>query len=137
MAELDEEQGWIQKSQQGDQEAFEALVRRHQRMIQALTYRMTGSLADADDLAQETFIHAYRQLGGYRGEAKFSSWLNRIAINLSLNWKKSRERRENLHSDWGEHQEATAPDHGRARMVQEALLKLKPKQRAALVLTVY
>jgi RNA polymerase sigma-70 factor (ECF subfamily) len=137
MAELDEEQVWIHKSQHGDHEAFAALIRRHQRMIHALTYRMTGSLADADDLAQETFIHAFRQLGGYRAEARFSSWLYRIAVNLCLNWRKSRERREHLHASWGQTQETAGQDRRQAGMVQDALMKLKPKQRAAVVLTVY
>ena len=87
MAGNDDQQAWIARSQQGDHEAFAALVQCHQRMIHSLTFRMTGSLADAEDLAQETFIQAFRQLGAYRGEAKFSSWLYRIAINRCLNWK--------------------------------------------------
>ena len=69
----------------GDPAAFETLVRNHQRMIHSLTYRMTGSPADAEDLAQETFVRAYEQLAGYHGSAKFSTWLYRIAINLCFN----------------------------------------------------
>src|SRR5664279_4543843 len=69
----------IVQSQNGDQGAFEALIREHQRMIHSLCYRMSGSLADAEDLAQETFIHAYQHLDGFRAEARFSSWLYRIA----------------------------------------------------------
>jgi len=61
MAELGEEHEWIRQSQQGDHAAFEALITRHQRMIHSLTFRMTGSLAEAEDLAQETFIQAFRQ----------------------------------------------------------------------------
>ena len=138
MADLDEEQGWIRKSQHGDHEAFESLIKRHQRMIHALTYRMTGSLADAEDLAQEVFIRAFRQLDSYRAEARFSTWLYRIAVNLCLNWKESRQRQQVLHTEWAEARETGSPtDDGRARLIQEALMKLKPKQRAALVLTVY
>ena len=55
---------------------------------------MTGSATDAEDLAQDTFIRAYRQLHSYRGESKFSSWLYRIGINTCLNWQKSRQRRD-------------------------------------------
>jgi RNA polymerase sigma-70 factor (ECF subfamily) len=138
MAELDEEKAWIGRSRQGDHEAFEALVKSHQDMIHALTYRMTGSLDDAEDLAQETFIQAFRQLNGFRGESKFSSWLYRIGINLCLNWQKGRERRRRAHEEYGRNLEVTgSPDGRRAQQIQEALMQLKPKQRAAIVLTTY
>jgi len=78
----DDEQGEIRRSLQGDHEAFESLVRRYQRMIYALTYRMTGSAADAEDLTQEVFIRAHHELAGFRAEAKFSSWLYRIAVRV-------------------------------------------------------
>jgi RNA polymerase sigma-70 factor (ECF subfamily) len=99
---------------------------------------MTGSLADAEDLAQETFIQAYRQLPSFRGDSKFSSWLYRIAVNLALNWQKSRARRQQLLDNWASMQE-TAPTVAdpRSHKIQEALLKLNPKQRAAVVLTIY
>jgi RNA polymerase sigma-70 factor (ECF subfamily) len=139
MAELDEEQEWIRKSRQGDHTAFEALIMCHQRMIHSLAYRMTGSLADAEDLAQETFIHAFRQLDTYRGDAKFSSWLYRIAMNLCLNWKKREARQREIISSWGEQENISSDSGGVARLqqIQDALLKLSPKQRAAVVLTTY
>jgi RNA polymerase sigma-70 factor, ECF subfamily len=138
MAELDEEQQWVCRSRQGDHEAFEALIKRHQRMIHALAFRMTGSLADAEDLAQEVFIQAFRQLDSYRAEARFSSWLYRIAINLCLNWQARRARQQRLHDEWGQSlQNADAPSDRRAQLVQIALMKLHPKQRAAIALTVY
>jgi RNA polymerase sigma-70 factor (ECF subfamily) len=138
MASLEDEKQWVFRSQQGDHEAFESLIKRYQQMIDSLAFRMTGSMADAEDLAQETFIQAFRQLDGYRGEARFSSWLYRIAMNLCLNWRTRRQRREKLHSDWSEHQETSAPiEDKRTRLVQDALMKLNPKQRAAVVLTTY
>ncbi len=95
-------------------------------------------MADAEDLAQDVFIQAFRQLAAYRAEAKFSSWLYRIAVNQCLNWKKRQERRERLHTDWGWHQEtAGGPDGRRMQQVQDALMKLNPKQRAAVILTTY
>ena len=80
-----EELPWVARSRQGDHEAFENLIRSHQRMIHSPTFRMTGSLANAEDLAQEAFIQAYQQLDSYRSEARFSSWLYRIAVNRCLN----------------------------------------------------
>lgn len=134
----DEEAGWVERSQQGDPEAFERLIEQYQHMIHALTYRMTGSLSDAEDLAQETFIHAFRQIDGFRAEARVSSWLYRIAVNLCLNWRKGTQRREQAHNDLAQQAPAhEAPADPRAPRVQEALLKLSPKQRAAVVLTTY
>ena len=109
MADLDDEREWIRRSRDGDRDAFELLIKRHQQMIDSLAYRMTGSLTDAEDMTQEAFIQAFRQLDGYRGEARFSSWLYRIAMNLGLNWQSRRRRREKLHSDWSEHQDTAAP----------------------------
>lgn len=137
MPERDDEQEWIRKCVEGDGEAYEQLVMRYQRMIHALTYRMTGSLSDSEDLAQETFIRAFRQIGSFRGDASFSSWLYRIAINTCLNWKKAGQRREVMHQELTASENEPATDHVLAERVQEALLALNPKQRAAIVLTTY
>ena len=138
MEQRDEELGWVRKSRQGDLAAFEELIHRYQQMIHALTYRMTGSTADADDLAQEIFIQAFRKLDSFRGDAKFSTWLYRIGINTCLNWKKSQQRRSQLHEEWARqsHDEGNPGDDLGAR-VQEALLQLPPKQRAAVIQTTY
>jgi RNA polymerase sigma-70 factor, ECF subfamily len=137
----DEEQSWIARSRNGDQQAFEALVQRYQKMIFALAYRMTGSLAEAEDLAQDTFVAAFQQLDSFRGESKFSSWLYRIATNRCLNWRQREARRERAYESWGREREvasAAAPHtEALAVHVQQALLKLDEKQRAAVVLTAY
>ena len=157
MADADTE--WVLRSQQGDTTAFEELVRQHQRMVHALTYRMTGSSADAEDLAQETFLRAYDQIGSFRGTAKFSTWLYRIAVNTCLNWRQSEQRRFELHVNCASEMlarhanennslnaAANGPSHGGlngkstgepVNDVQAALLKLPTKQRAAIVLTIY
>ena len=138
MVEVDNEREEVSASQAGDHAAFEALVRRHQRMIHALTYRMTGSPADVEDLAQEAFIQAWEQIGSFRAEAKFSSWLYRIAVNLCLNWRKGEARRAQVLQNWDVPQETGDSNHpARALLIQEALLKLPPKQRAAIILTTY
>ena len=132
-----EEADWIRQSQAGDPQAFEALVNRYQQMIHALTYRMTGSVSDAEDLAQETFIRAYRQLRAYRGESKFSSWLYRIGINTCLNWQRSRQRRTELHAEFARQDTSPGNVDEITAKVQAALLQLPDKQRAAIILTVY
>jgi RNA polymerase sigma-70 factor, ECF subfamily len=137
----DEEQSWIARSRKGDQQAFEALVLRYQKMIFALAYRMTGTQADAEDLTQESFIAAFHQLDSFRGESKFSSWVYRIATNRCLNWRQRDVRRECAHKHWGREREllSTPEPHGDnlSARVQQALLKLDGKQRAAIVLTTY
>ena len=144
MGDTDEENIWVLQSRDGDPAAFEALIRMHQRMIHSLTFRMTGSLADAEDLAQEAFIRAYRQLDSYRGTARFSSWLYRIAVNVCLNWRQRETRREQVHASWAESNDALRPEpessageDALGQEVQSALMQLPAKQRAAIVLTVY
>jgi RNA polymerase sigma-70 factor, ECF subfamily len=132
----------VLQSQNGDPAAFEALIRNHQHMIHSLTYRMTGSLADAEDLAQETFIRAYERIGEFRGASRFSTWLYRIAVNTCLNWRQSEARRFQLQCRAAEEiaaQQAGGGDSttGEVNEVQAALLELPAKQRAAIVLTVY
>jgi RNA polymerase sigma-70 factor (ECF subfamily) len=135
----DDEQALIDASCRGDADAFARLVARYQRMIHALTYRMSGSETDASDLAQETFVQAWRRLATFRREARFSSWLYRIAVNLCLNWKARQAREALFREEWSN--AAVVADSGgadrRAAQVREALLKLPAKQRAAVVLTVY
>ena len=139
MADADAE--LVTRSQTGDPVAFEELVRQHQRMIHALTFRMTGSLTDAEDLAQETFLRAYEQVGGFRGSAKFSTWLYRIAVNTCLNWRQSEARRNQLHTSAAEEfsvqQDGKNSSSPQVNEVQAALPKLPAKQRAAIVLTIY
>ena len=142
MGDTDDEKIWVAQSREGDHAAFDALIRKHQQMIHTLTFRMTGSLADCKDLAQETFVRAYRQLDSYHGTAKFSSWLYRIAVNACLDWRRQEQRREQLHRHWSE---SSLPSESGAgidtdelsQTVQAALMKLPAKQRAAIVLTVY
>src|ERR687897_3944207 len=90
MASTDEE--LVAKSQGGDLDSFNQLVVRWERPIYALAYRVIGREEDARDVAQETFLRAFRGLNGFKGQAKFSSWLYRITLNLcrDLIWKERR-----------------------------------------------
>jgi RNA polymerase sigma-70 factor (ECF subfamily) len=75
----------------GDRDAFRVVVERHSRSLFRLAYRMTGNEQDAEDVVQETFLRAYRQLNRFESRSSFSTWLYRIAVNCSLD--SSRKRR--------------------------------------------
>lgn len=142
MAGSDHESKLIAQSLAGDPEAYAALVQQHQQMIRAVTFRMTGSPEDAEELAQDAFLRAYRQLGTFNGTSRFSTWLCKIAINLSLDWRRCEIRRDTNHAKWTaelvseNNSDGGFPDEP-SRRVQEALNRLPAKQRAAIVLTIY
>ena len=77
------EQAVVERARSGDGEAFRELVERHSRPLFRLAYRMTGSESDAEDVVQETFLKAYRQLARFDGRASFGTWLHRIAANCA------------------------------------------------------
>jgi RNA polymerase sigma-70 factor, ECF subfamily len=142
MAGSEAESKLIEQTRSGDTEAYAALVHQHQTMVRAVTFRMTGSLDDAEELAQDAFLRAYQQLSSFNGDAKFSTWLCRIAINLSLDWRRRESRREAVHKGWAndalvENGSLDEFPDELSRRVQAALDRLPAKQRAAIVLTVY
>ena len=83
----------VRRVQQGDTAAFDLLVRRYQHRILALVGRYVGDWAEAQDVAQEAFIRAYRAIGGFRGDAQFYTWLHRISINTAKNHLVAMKRR--------------------------------------------
>jgi RNA polymerase sigma-70 factor (ECF subfamily) len=85
----------VERALGGDAEAFGELVRRWERRIFALSYGMLGREEDARDATQETFLAAFRSLRGFRGEAKVSSWLHRIAVNQCI----TRQRRAKVRNE--------------------------------------
>ena len=76
----------VARARGGDVESFNQLILRWERPIYALAYRVIGREEDARDVCQETFLRAFRALPGFKGQAKFSSWLYRIALNLCHDW---------------------------------------------------
>jgi RNA polymerase sigma-70 factor (ECF subfamily) len=83
----------------GDGDAYRALVERHSRSVFRLAYRMTGNEQDAEDVVQETFLRAYKQLHRYEARASFGTWLYRIASNYSLDLVRSRKRHPQMAMD--------------------------------------
>jgi len=127
----------------GRREAFDQIVVRHRRAVYRLCYRFVGNHEDATDLAQESFLKAYRALGSFKGDSAFGTWLHRIAVNLSLNAVATRARRAET-SEGRAAPVASGPDQmslvlreERAAQVRAAIGRLAPRQRATLVLRVY
>ena len=148
MTSTDEE--LVARSVGGDADSFNELVLRWERPIYALAYRTIGREEDARDVCQETFLRAFRALPGFRGHAKFSSWLYRIALNLCRDWLR-RERRAAVVQapddvDVMDLAAAAQPagsiedlvaQHDRVRAVERAMAVLSEEQRTAIVLKEY
>ena len=116
-----------------DRHAFAQLVRRHQSNVRSLLRRLTGGdLARADDLAQESFLRAYRGLSGFRGGARFSSWLYRIAYNVFLSDPVRPGRGERSGGEEGDRPAGSAMLR---HDLDQALLALGPVERLAVVLS--
>lgn len=135
----------------GDGESFDELLRRHRMPLLNYFYRMLRDHALAEDLAQEVFLSVYKARDRYEPDAKFTTWLYRIATNLALNAIRDRRGKWNQadeHEDEGEPQEARFVDSrptveqqlmqsDRGRLVREAVEALPENQRAAVILHKY
>ena len=83
----------VRRAKQGDLLAYDELVRRYQERVYATVYHMTANHDDANDLAQESFIKAYRALKSFKGDSTFFTWVYRIAVNKTINFLKQRKKR--------------------------------------------
>src|SRR5512137_922955 len=81
-------------AQAGDEPAFRRLVERHSRAVFQLAFRMTGSEPDAEDVVQDTFLKAYRELRRFEARSSFGTWLHRIAVNCSYDLLRKRPRQQ-------------------------------------------
>lgn len=148
MSSTDEE--LVARSMRGDRDSFNQLVLRWERPIYALAYRTIGREEDARDVCQETFLRAFRALPAFRGQAKFSSWLYRIALNLCRDWVR-RQRRAPVtqlaeDADPLELAAAGGPSEtiedlvarrDLTRIVEQVMARLPEEQRTAIVLKEY
>jgi len=127
--------------QRGEREAFDRLVQRYQREVYRLCYRYVNNHHDANDLAQDVFLKAYRAVGRFRGDSSFSTWLFRIAVNTCLNFRAARRpQSEELPEGLADRSLGVADrleSAERSRQVREAVAELPEKQRATLILKVY
>src|SRR5262252_543636 len=91
-----EEQDLVKRARRGDLGAYDELVQRYQQRIYATVYHMTANHEDANDLAQEAFIKAYRALRSFKGDSSFFTWVYRIAVNKTINFLKQRRKRTQM-----------------------------------------
>jgi RNA polymerase sigma-70 factor (ECF subfamily) len=140
----------VARSAQGDLDSFNQLVVRWERPIYALAYRVIGREEDARDVCQETFLRAFRALGGFKGQAKFSSWLYRIALNLCRDWIRRQKRGTFIQTPEGIDVQDLAAERGptesiedlvsrreMSRAVARAMAALPEDQRTAIILKEY
>src|SRR4026209_1099553 len=148
MASTDEE--LVAQSQGGDLDSFNQLIRRWERPIYALAYRTIGREDEARDVCQETFLRAFRALPGFKGEAKFSSWLYRIALNLCRDWIRRQRRAPVVQMPEGVEPSELAAERGTVESieelvgrrqlsagVEEAMTLVPEEQRTAIILKEY
>lgn len=148
MALTDEE--LVARSIEGDQDCFNQLIVRWQRPIYGLAYRVIGREEDARDIVQETFLRAFRALPGFKGEAKFSSWLYRIALNLCRDWIRRQKRTPIVSAPEGIDIIELAAEQGPVESIEtlvarkqlsetvaEAMQHLPEEQRTAIILKEY
>lgn len=125
-------------SRDGEREAFAVLVGRHQHAVYNLAYRMTGNAAEADDVAQEAFIRAYRKLVQFRPDGSFRNWVLGIGANLARNRFRQRTRREAAEQGHVEIAElesgAGGVDSDRREALDRALMALPETTRVPVVL---
>jgi RNA polymerase sigma-70 factor (ECF subfamily) len=140
----------LARARQGDSDAFRALVEQHSRSVFRLAFRMTGNEQDAEDVVQESFLRAYRQLGRFESRANFGTWLYRIVSNCSVDLMRSKQARHDQvrgdSIDEGAMELPAVDVPGPERMaqsaeidrrVQDALRELSPLERAAFTLRHY
>ena len=142
-----QEQQWIDAARQGDQDAFEALVRLYEKRVFALTMRMCKNPEDAAEAAQEAFLSAWQGLRFFRGESSFSTWLYRLASNacVDLLRREGRHRAAAGPSLNDEELNLDVPDTARSpqeeaerkelrRQIEAGLQALSPDHRQVLIL---
>ena len=140
---IKETQKWVRGAQKGSRKDFDRLVRRYTGPIFRLVYDMTGNYEDAQDPTHHTSIKAFSNIKGYRGDAKFSTWLYRIAYNAAIEFlRRAGKKIRDLEN--GLPRAAVAMDldsrdlqFDEKEQIQKALQKLTPSQRTAVVLKYY
>jgi len=143
LAELDDT-ALVTASVAGRREAFDVIVERHRRAVYQVCYRFVNNHEDASDLAQDTFVRAWKGLKNFKGQSALSTWLHRIAVNVCLNRVSAKtaitepiESTEHLEDVRIEGAPHAMIREERAAAVRKAIASLPAKQRATLIMRTY
>jgi RNA polymerase sigma-70 factor, ECF subfamily len=131
----------VRRVQQGDTDCFEILVRRHQKAIFNLVYRLLGDYDEAAEISQEVFLSAFKSIHQFRGDANFSTWLYRIGLNHASTRRKSLNTAQRHHTSLDGMEVSSDGDPAKnveqketQRRVQEALNRLDPDDARIILL---
>jgi RNA polymerase sigma-70 factor (ECF subfamily) len=138
-------EGLVPALRRGDEGAYRELIERYKGMVYGIALRIIGDQTEADDIAQETFVRVYERVGGFRGRSKLSTWIYRIALNLSLERRRNIRRaaevswealaaRESAPADPAPTPEEAAARASEAEAVRAAIDRLPERYRVPLVL---
>ena len=136
------------KAADGDESAFEQLVRKYERLVTTCAYSVVGNQDDVMDVSQEVFLKVYRSIGTFKGDSEFSTWLYRIAKNTALDFVRKRKQttvsidtsgEEGDGFDIADENESSSPEKNalkkeRAKILHEAIAKLSEEHREVIIL---
>jgi RNA polymerase sigma-70 factor (ECF subfamily) len=134
---------YVRRAQTGDAAAFRELYSRHKREVARLVLRMVGPRPDIDDVVQDVFVQVFRSLSAFRGDARFSTWLHRVTVNVTLMFLRAQKSRPQLSRDSSPPEEpaaesaspaASAATAERLRALYAILDRLPEKKRVVFVL---
>lgn len=148
---MNDELKLVKKAKQGDQHAFGKLVQQYQNKILYLAFDLVGNYTDAQDIAQNTFLQAFKNIAYFRDEASFSTWIYRIATNAAIDFQRSRKRRRQIFINQSKYEDEDSPyleniadpdvsiiknleDHDLKKLIADLVGQLSPQQRAAFML---
>ena len=137
---------YVQKTIEGDPEAFNELVQRHHARIYGLAYRMLGNPDDASDATQEAFLEAYKSIQSFQFQSKFLTWMYRVGINVCQQYKRRSDSRQRALTSYtkdvlerngeytGEYPDRVLLKTERDQLIQQAINQLPSKQRMVITL---
>jgi len=131
----------IERASKGDQKAFSELFYEYKEMVYRVVYKLLGNSEETNDAVQQTFIELYKSLPGYAGKSKFTTWLYRIAVNVSIQFFRKRRTRDKnqpfnpeIHADSTSENDNPLEKKELRKQIEEALASLHIRKRTVVVL---
>lgn len=131
----------IDRASKGDQKAFSELFHEYREMVYRVVYKLLGNSEETNDAVQQTFIELYKSLPGYAGKSKFTTWLYRIAVNVSIQFFRKRRTQDKnqpfnpeIHADTSNGSDHPLEKKELRKQIEEALASLHIRKRTVVVL---